>query len=443
MQGSFKEHGTGRTILSGENDTATLQATHVSRAYDVLILDATLRQSLTTTRSLGRRGKRVAALETSSTLVRSTHIPTFSSRWCQKATLLPGYEREQEPFFTALKQEIAASGAGVLISSSDGTIEVLRHYRAELERMGIRLALADEAALEIAIKKDATLALAEQVGIPIPRGVMLSAESEVGAALREIGLPAVVKPTQSWLWGAEQGVRLTCKLVTTAEEARQAVRQLVQGGGKVLLQQFLPGQQESISLLYAQGEFYARFAQRTMRSHPPLGGVSTYRKSIALPTDITAYAERLIRAIDLEGYAQVQFRRDRAGRAYLMEINPRLTSGIELAVRAGVDFPWLVYQWVSGESLSPVRDYRIGLRMRYLEGDFLTTLQTLVERGRPGVTPPPQAIAEFIAAFFVPTSYDYFDRQDLRPVLTAARETLDHVWHRLKRKQHTRRQVGY
>jgi hypothetical protein len=81
--------------------------------------------------------------------------------------------------------------------------------------------------------------------------------------------------------------------------------------------------------------------------------------------------------------------------------------------------------------------------MRYLEGDFLTTLQTLVERGRPGVTPPPQAIAEFIAAFFVPTGYDYFDRQDLRPVLTAACETLDHVWHRLKRKQHTRRQVGY
>jgi predicted ATP-grasp superfamily ATP-dependent carboligase len=409
------------------------QTLHTSVSYDALILDASLRQSLMTVRSLGRRGKRVAALENKSVLKRSKHVPTFTSRWCQEEFLAPGYEREVGAFWDRLKQVIDETGARVLISSSDGTIAVLRKYRAEIERRGLCLALAKEAALEIAIKKERTLAVAEELGLYVPREVLLTMESDVSMAVHEIGLPAVVKPTESWLWGQEQGSRLNCKLVTTVEEARVAVRQLTQYGGKVLYQQFLSGSQESISMLYAQGEIYARFAQWTRRAHPPLGGVSTYRQSIELPEDTTAQAERLIRAIDLEGYAQVQFRRDQCGKPYLMEINPRLTSGIELAVRAGVDFPYLVYQWACEERIDRIKGYRTGGRMRYLEGDFLTTLQTFAECGHPGVTPPTRAVAEFIGAFFVPTGYDYFDWQDPYPAWTAACETLDNTLYRLKR----------
>ncbi len=45
---------------------------------------------------------------------------------------------------------------------------------------------------------------------------------------------------------------------------------------------------------------------------PPLGGVSVFRKSIAVPQDIGDQAERLVRAINLEGYCEVEFRRDAA-----------------------------------------------------------------------------------------------------------------------------------
>jgi hypothetical protein len=56
-------------------------------------------------------------------------------------------------------------------------------------------------------------------------------------------------------------------------------------------------------------------------------------------------AERLIREIDLEGYSEVEFRRDGNDIPYLMEINPRLSASVEIAVRCGVDFPHLLYQW--------------------------------------------------------------------------------------------------
>src|SRR2546425_12306410 len=58
-------------------------STLAMQAFDALVLDARLRQSLATVRSLGRRGLAVAALDT------SRDAPAFSSRWCQRNFVCP------------------------------------------------------------------------------------------------------------------------------------------------------------------------------------------------------------------------------------------------------------------------------------------------------------------------------------------------------------------
>src|SRR5205085_1374027 len=98
-------------------------------------------------------------------------------------------------------------------------------------------------------------------------------------------------------------------------------------------------------------------------------------------------------------------RRDSVGKPYLMEINPRLSASVELAVRAGIDFPYLLYQWANGERIDRVEGYRTGIWMRHLGGDIATMLASLRQRGRPGVTPPARAILDFCASFLVPMSY--------------------------------------
>jgi len=314
------------------------------------------------------------------------------------------------------------TGARVLITSSDGTLALIRQHREQLERR-VRIALAKEPALGIAINKEHTLEMARRLGIGVPRGVNVGSVNDVSAALREIGLPAVVKPVESWLRGEQQGARLGCELVTTADEAQRAVEELTRLGGSTLFQQFLSGRREAVSLMYAHGEIYARFTQWARRTHPPLGGISVLRQSIAVPEDIGEQAERLVREIELEGYSEVEFRRDSAGKPYLMEINPRLSASIEVAVRAGVDFPYLLYQWANGNPVEQVKGYRVGGWMRYLEGDIMTTVQALTQqRGRPGVTPPAQAIFDFCLSVFKPMGYDYFLWKDPLPACTATTE---------------------
>ncbi|GCE25372.1 hypothetical protein KDA_08560 [Dictyobacter alpinus] len=409
------------STIPGHDSVGAIHAESRPPTYDALVLDANLRQSLVAVRTLGKRGMHVAALETAQHGHRNRSIPTFASRWCEHAYVAPGYEQQTEPFLTYLYQVLEYTGARVLLTSSDGTLAVVREHRAEIEKY-THVALAKDSALEAAINKDLTLEVAERLGLGVPRGVTVSSVSEVKEAIREIGLPAVVKPIETWLWGEQQGVRLLCELVTTPEEAYAAVEKLTQGGGTTLFQQFLTGRREAVSLLYARGTMYARFAQWAKRTQPPLGGTSVLRQSIAVPDDIGAQSERLVREIELEGYSEVEFRRDGAGKPYLMEINPRLSASVEIAVRSGIDFPYLLYQWAAGEHMDPVVNYRTGGWMRFLEGDIVTTAEALAQRGRPGVTPPAQTIFDFCTSFFKPTGYDYVDLNDPRPVWAAAKD---------------------
>ena len=412
----------GKEIITRNSQFAARNVT-----YDALVLDGSLRQSLATVRSLGSRGLRVAALET----FESSSVPAFSSRWCQQRFVCSA-KHGTEAYLTYLEQLLDYISVRVLIPSSDGTIALIRRHRELLEQR-VRIALAKEPALGIAISKEQTLAIARQLGLGVPRAVTVGAVSEVAAALHEIGLPAVVKPVQSWAWAwdGQQGTRIKSQLVTTPDEARHAVEELTRFGGTTLFQEFLSGRRESLSLFYANGEVYARFAFWGKRTNPPLGGLYTLRQAIAFPADTGEQAERLVREIGLEGYSQVEFRRDAAGKPYLMEINPRLNLAIAHAVSAGVDFPSLLYQWASGEPIARVKSYPTGGWMRYLSDDIRATVASLRQRGRPGVPSPARAIFDFCLSFFIPMKYDYLEWRDLRPAWTATKGFFAHYWSRL------------
>src|SRR5439155_20459046 len=132
--------------------------------FDALVLDARLRQSLVTVRSLGRRGHSVAAVES------FNNVPAFSSRWCQQGFVCPADEGSAA-YLAHLEQLLRRIDARVLIPSADGTIELLRRHRARLEQR-VRIALSNEPGLNIAANKERTLALAKGVGLNVPCGLV-------------------------------------------------------------------------------------------------------------------------------------------------------------------------------------------------------------------------------------------------------------------------------
>jgi FAD-dependent urate hydroxylase len=186
------------------------------------------------------------------------------------------------------------------------------------------------------------------------------------------------------------------------------------------VQELLSGSREAVSVFYANGRVWASFAQVAHRTTPVLGGLNVLRETIPMPVELESAALELVRNFDLEGYSEIEFRRDAEGRPHLMEINARLTGSLELGVRSGVPFPALLWRWAAGEPLSPVLGYREGVKMRYLKGDMKWLWENLVTRGgRPDGVPPRKAVTVFATDFFRRQTYDYMDKRDLGPAFAA------------------------
>jgi predicted ATP-grasp superfamily ATP-dependent carboligase len=384
---------------------------------DALLLDADERQMLVATRSLGRAGLTVGAADS------AAHPPAARSRWCRLSAALPDAAAGRDVRARAVVGLLRDVPADVLMCGGDATIEAIRARRGEIEALTAP-ALAAEPALAVAVSKPLTLALARDLCIATPRGIEVSGPGDAAAALSETGLPAVVKPARSWVGAEGDETRVAPVAVVDAGEAAAAVAALAAAGETAVLQEWIPGRREAVSLVHARGRVWARFAQVALTMLPSLGGSSVLRESIRLPPDAADAAERLVRAMGLEGYAEVEFRRARDGRPVLMEVNPRLSASVECAVRAGVDFPLLLHRWASGAPLAASPGYRVGVRMRWLGGDLRRLAESVERRGRPDVRPIGRALGAFLADFLRPAGYDYVALDDPAPMVRAALTSL-------------------
>src|SRR5262249_22312020 len=159
------------------------------------------------------------------------------------------------------------------------------------------------------------------------------------------------------------------------------------------------GRRDAVTLMFSGGEVRARFAQTSYRELPLLGGASVLCESLPPLPDIVEPAERLVRAMDLEGCSMVEFRPDRHGPPVLMEVNPRMGGSVSLAIASGLDFPGLVRSWALGLTVPEVWTYRAGVRRRWLAGD-IETLKGALKGGRGHDVPSrTRCVATFVSDF--------------------------------------------
>ena len=343
--------------------------------------------------------------------------PALHSRFCRLGVVVPDVEENADAYVDAVIGLLDEYPARLVLPSHDGSIQALRARRAELTRRTF-LPFPSEAALDIAVSKPRTLALAVELGIPVPRGVLVTGVGDVRAALNEVGCPAVIKPSGSY--GRRDGIgkRLGCDAVRNLDEATAFVERIQDVVLQAVIQEWLPGRRDAVSLFRTSGKIWARFAQTSYREFPPLGGSSVLYESIPPLAELVDPAENLVRAADLDGCSMVEFRRDRAGRPVLMEVNARLAGSVSLAIAAGVDFPGMLYSWAAGQPLHEITRYHVGRRMRWIAGDLWNLRATFGERGRPDSASFGRAVETFLSDFVRrPSTLDGVDTSDLIPTL--------------------------
>jgi predicted ATP-grasp superfamily ATP-dependent carboligase len=354
-----------------------------------LVTPGNLRSALAVTRSLGRRGVSVSVAD------ERVHSLAGASRYCRTAIRVPSPARAGEAFVRAIRQEIKRGNHRVVVPTDDIAMSLIAEARAQLEGLAV-LPFPGPEIVQIAHDKGALMALAEDKGVPAPRTVVVREPADVERALERVGLPAVVKARVSRLvvdgqWRSGAGPYY----VGSPAELTEACRAVNETVPFPVVQEHVPGEGRGIFALMNRGRLRAAFAHRRIREKPPSGGVSVLSESVALDPKLLEEAERILEALKWHGVAMVEFKRDaRDGVSKLLEVNGRFWGSLQLAVDAGVDFPYLLYRQAIDGDVDPVFTYRVGVRLRWWLGDVDWLLLRLREKGT--AARPLRAVQEFL-----------------------------------------------
>lgn len=320
----------------------------------VLLTDGQQRKTLSAARSLGKAGHQVIVAEV-------TRFATARfSRYVALGLVCPDPKRDRNAFESWLVETIARHQVDCLLPMDDASTESAVGLG---DRLGAAVLLPSVAALTRAGDKATTVALAEGLGIRVPRTATHPDQALAG----HLGWPVVVKTRQG---SGSRGVFRA----SDAKSLRALLERLRDRDPAPVLQECLPqGRKFDVCLLYDQrGQAVATFVQEELRGYPLWGGPSTLQESVSRP-DLVALAQRLLAPLGWRGPVEVEFMEDpRTGEPVLMEINPRFWASLDLAVACGVDFPLQTAQLALGGRTEPVAAYPLGRRCRWLlPGDLL------------------------------------------------------------------------
>jgi hypothetical protein len=155
-------------------------------------------------------------------------------------------------------------------------------------------------------------------------------------------------------------------------------------------------------------------------------------ESVELDPELLDHAMRLLGPLGWHGVAMMEFKQDlRTGQSFLMEVNGRFWGSLQLAIDAGVDFPYLSCQLALGETIAPPIDYTIGVKSRWLLGDLDHLLIRLFhkhgDQDLPEGSPSrARAIVDFLQPLAPRTRHDVIDGDDPRPFRHEARHYTKH-----------------
>jgi predicted ATP-grasp superfamily ATP-dependent carboligase len=174
-------------------------------------------------------------------------------------------------------------------------------------------------------------------------------------------------------------VKLGVRHAEDAARLTEVLAALSPAAFPVLIQERIVGPGLGIFVLRWQGRTIARFAHRRLREKPPSGGVSVLSESVPGDPELLSATDALLTALDWEGVAMVEFKRDASsGRPYLMEVNGRFWGSLQLAIDSGVDFPRLLVEATLGRVPADQLTWRSGRLSRWFWGDLDHLLLRLV-----------------------------------------------------------------
>jgi D-aspartate ligase len=354
-------------------------------------------------RSLGRLGVPVVLVHY------GDHDFAGLSRYVSLNLHAPHPEYSEDEFIIFLLDLGNRFPAAVLFPATDECLVAVSRHIMKLEKH-FRIACNCWDITRRIIDKQFTYTLAQNCGIPIPQTIVPKTIDEARAGGNTIGFPCLVKPCQGHLYTEHFGRKMI--QVNTLGQLEDAFTQSIQLGLEVMLQEYIPGEDSDVvnyNSYVVDGKVLVEFTAVHVRNGPPWSGSPRVVVSRNIPGVIES-GQHILRELGYNGFSCIEFKFDvRDGQFKLLDINGRHNLSTLLAVRCGINFPWMQYKHIGEGILPQSTEYQKEVYWIDVIRDFgYTWKYLLLER---------HSFMDYIRPYFQPHIFAIFDRHDIRPFL--------------------------
>ncbi len=379
----------------------------------VFVLDAAQRSALATVRSLGAH-KELSVIAGDEYLL----ALAGTSKFCDRYVQYPSPQTDPLKFLSWVSDFIQHNNIDFLQPVTEVSSQLLIMHGKDLPPCILPFAPLET--IHSLANKWLLTNLASKLNIPHPE-TQYFANADALDVNSVTEYPVVIKPCMSKIWLEDRWLASTVHVAHSKAELKNLLgNEYFQH--PFMLQDFIPGTGAGIFALYASGRPVVYFAHRRLREKPPGGGVSVLSESRLPDRQLKEYSEKLLKAVDWHGVAMVEYRVTPAGKAYLMEVNTRFWGSLQLSIDSGVNFPWLLYQIATGETVRANQQYAVGQRLRWLLGDLDRLYLVLKDSRSYSSSEKIRALQEFLTPSWRNSRQEIFRFDDMRPAMHELKE---------------------
>jgi len=247
----------------------------------------------------------------------------------------------------------------VLFPSDDECVRIFAQHRDRLSDYYL-VTTPSWDVVKFLYDKRLTCLLAKERAIPVPE--TYNPDSVDGLVSLNLDFPVVIKPAISPHLSS-----VTKKKAYRANDMQELVdlyemMAAIMDSSEILIQELIPGRAENLFSFvgfFRDGVTVAGLSARRPRQHPmEFGRASTLAETVNIP-ELEPLATNFLGGIGYSGLAEVEFMYDeKDARFELLEVNPRIWGWHTIAIRAGLDLPYMAYADAVGKefTIGPVRE---------------------------------------------------------------------------------------
>lgn len=296
------------------------------------------------------------------------------SRYTKKFMKIPDMENGIGfvEFITKLAERKRMDG-WILMPTNDVAVYTLSKHKETLEEY-YKVPTPCWDVTKLAYNKKLTYQIAENNNIPVPKTIYPKNIDELYEISSDIDFPVIIKPAI-----VDRFYKKTKTKVFKANNKNELIKAYIRAShvidsSEIMVQEVIPGGPSSLysfCSFFKNGEVKGMFIGRRSRQRPmDFGSASTFVESVYMP-ELVELGTRLLKAINYYGLSEVEFKKDeRDGEFKLLEVNARTWLWHSLAMRCGVDFPYILYKDLIGDEIAPITSFTESVKWIHLYTDI-------------------------------------------------------------------------